>query len=345
MAETLRVMSETPAETSGPGAAPDVLSSVLEAVRLTGAVLFQGRFSAPWALAAPPGAELAHLLMPYARRLVLFHVVARGHCWAESKAGQGVELGTHDIVILPHGDPHVMGHAPGQRALPVVELLSNPGPGAVPRLVHGGGGPSTELVCGFLHCGEVLFNPLLNNLPPMLRVRTRGAAGAHWFASSVDHLVRSAPTAQPGSAAVLARLAEVMFLEAIRQYMVHLPEREVGWLAGVRDPMVGRALARLHADPQRPWTVPALARCIGTSRSVLAQRFGELIGESPIRYLTRWRMQLAAKRLRDEPHRGMADIAHSVGYETEAAFSRAFKRVTGEPPTVWRARTVASANP
>jgi AraC-like DNA-binding protein len=330
----------------------DVLSEVLRVVRLAGAVFLNAEFSAPFAVQSPPSDQLAQAVMPSAESVSLFHILAEGECWFGVEGQPPLKLESGDAIIFPCGDQHTMSSEPGLKPVPIGRILSI-GPG-VTQLVHGGGGKKAEFVCGYLHCDQK-FNPLFSALPTFLCVRTRegsvavepaGEAQAPtgtavplhasmWLNTTIYYLVNEARDRQPGNEGTLARLTELMFVELLRHYMEQLPAGRSGWLAGLRDPQVGKALSVIHAQPAQNWTVEDLAREAGVSRSALADRFTDLIGESPVRYLTGWRMHLARQLLR-EGELSVGEIALRVGYDSEYAFNRAFKRHVGEPPATWR---------
>jgi AraC-like DNA-binding protein len=330
--------SESHARPSGPAPAPapDVLSDVLRSVRLTGAVYFDLELSAPWVAEAPPSREIAGTVMPGAQRVIEYHLVARGVCWGRLVDGEPIRLREGDLIIFPQGDPHLLASDPGLRAEPDMALFERRT--ATLPLVYefGGGGPDrTRIVCCFLGCDERPFNPLLTALPKVIHLARAGEdAASGWATTLLNIAVRESGTARAGRDNVLARLSELMFVEAIRRYIEALPGAQTGWLAGLRDAVVGQALAALHADPARVWTVDGLARHVGVSRSVLADRFAEMVGETPMPYLALWRMQLASRRLLEGGT--VAAVAAAVGYESEAAFSRAFKKLVGESPATWR---------
>lgn len=322
----------------------DALSEVLAAVHLSGSVFFDVTAKSPWVAEAPPAAQIAPQVAPGAQHAIEYHVVSAGSCWISlvgDNASEPVKLNEGDIVVVPHGDPHVVSSAPGMRAEPNFEVYGQPGEDiAVPfRLQAGGEGPSeSRLICGFFSCDVRPFNPLLDSLPRFIRVG-RGSLVSH---SLLDQFIRFATAEmgnrRAGSQSVLNRLSELMFVEVIRLYMDQLEGSNTGWLAGLRDPLVGRALTLLHARPSHAWTLEQLASEAAASRSVLADRFNHLVGYPPIQYLTRWRMQIAARRLMD-PTARIASVAHEVGYESEAAFSRAFKKFVGQSPGQWRTRS------
>jgi AraC family transcriptional regulator, alkane utilization regulator len=320
----------------------DVLSDLLRVVRLSGAVLVRGDLTAPWTVETPPPAQLARRLLPGARRLVILHVVAEGHCWIALDDGERVPMPPRTLAVLPYADAHVMSSGERGEPVPIVDLMPAAATHAgVPVVAHGGGGAATRLVCGVLHCDELLFNPVLKTLPRLLVARPAPGAESSLVSATIRHLVEEAATPQAGGACLRARLAELLLLEVLRGHLASLPPRAPGWLGAVNDPLVGGALQQLHARPRERWTVARLARQVGASRSRLGTRFTALVGEPPMRYLTRWRLQLAARMLR-EGEAGLAAIAEQVGYESEAAFNRAFKRHAGAPPGAWRARPAAS---
>ncbi|MGE0461781.1 MAG: AraC family transcriptional regulator [Vicinamibacterales bacterium] len=316
----------------------DVLSDVLRAVRLTGAVYFDYELRSPWVAEAPPSREIAAVVMPGAERVIEYHLIARGACWGYMAGGEPVRLHEGDLLLFPQGDAHVLASAPGMRATPDIAGYAR-GSTPLPLFYElGGGGPDgARVICGFLGCDERPFNPLLDALPRMLHVPATIAEGTDgWIGRLLLTAVREARQARPGSENVLARMSELMFVETVRRYLETLPAGQSGWLAGLRDPLVGQALAALHGAPAEAWTVDSLARRVGASRSVLAERFAALVGHPPIQYLTMWRMQVASRRLLDGGT--VAEAAADVGYDSEPAFSRAFKKVLGQAPGTWRRR-------
>jgi AraC-like DNA-binding protein len=313
----------------------DALSDVLRAVRLTGAVFFDVHAADPWVAEAPASAAIIERCFPDAGHLVHYHVVTEGRIWGGlDHEGPSVQLDAGDVIVFPHGDAHVLASAPGARGtLDLARfdaVAHNPRPFAI--AMGQGTAPSAHFVCGFLACDARPFNPLLSALPRVMHVK--GGTGA-----ATESLVRFAlaegQDRRPGSDIVLGRLSELMFLDVVRRYLASLPPDRTGWLAGLREPFVGRALAALHRDPTRDWTIESLAREVALSRSALAERFTQLVGLPPMQYLANWRMQLAATHLLAGTD-SVAAIADRVGYESEAAFSRAFKKAVGAPPGVWR---------
>jgi AraC-like DNA-binding protein len=313
----------------------DALSETLRVVRLVGAIFINARFTAPWCYQSPRADTAAPVLEPGAERVVIFHLITEGECYVELDDGPPMRLIAGDVVLFPQGDAHRMASAPGlppaKSARRLDEVLARR-----PReLRYGGGGASTSLVCGYLACEDRLAKMLLAGLPQVVRVNVRGSNAGVWLEASMRYALAEARSPRPGGAGVLAKLAEVLFIEVLRLYMNEQREGRVGWLAGVGDRIVGAALHALHEHPAQAWTLEALARTAGASRSVLAERFQHLVGSSPMQYLTQWRMLLAANLL-SRSNAPLAHIAEDVGYQTDTAFSRAFRREYGVPPAAWR---------
>jgi AraC-like DNA-binding protein len=321
----------------------DVLSDVLRAVRLTGAVYFDFELSSPWVAEAPPSRELAGKVMPGAERVIEYHLIARGACWGHALGQAPMRLSEGDLIVFPQGDAHVLSSAPGMRAAPDMSpfaRMSTPLP--IVYELGGGGAERARVVCGFLGCDERPYNPLLTALPAVIHLPAAGPhASTGWLGTLLGIAVKESGSARAGSENVLARLSELMFVEAIRRYLEALPPAQTGWLAGLRDPVVGQALSALHAGPGQSWTVERLAQLVGVSRSVFAERFTEMVGQPPMQYLALWRMQLASRLLIEGGH--VSGVAGAVGYESEAAFSRAFKKLVGQAPATWRRGTIAIA--
>ena len=331
----------------------DVLSDVLRVVRLSGAVFFTADFSAPWAVESPIPEMLASAVMPEAECVVLFHILVEGECEVVCRRHSVTTMETGDVIVFPRGDQHTMRSHGAATPTPITSIFSPGRYDEPPQLSYGGGGRTSRFVCGYLNCDQ-RFSPLVEALPTMLLVRSRDdyssidavdASGSRptvvpqgsgtWLGTTLKFTINEARTARPGNAAMLGRLTELMFVEILREYMHRLPANHGGWLAGLNDAHVGKALRLLHANPMRNWTVDELARESAISRSALAERFTELVGDAPIRYLANWRMQLAKQMLREGAH-SVQEVATRVGYESEAAFNRAFKRATGSPPATWR---------
>ncbi|MGZ3275695.1 MAG: AraC family transcriptional regulator [Caulobacteraceae bacterium] len=312
----------------------DALSDILRVVRLSGAFFFHARFTAPFCYAAARASDLAPLVEPGAERLVIFHLITQGECWIEPEGLAPVRLQAGDVALLPHNHAHRMASAAGLPAQPGGELAALISP--QPRLIsYGGGGVPTLMVCGFMACEAGLGRMLLAGLPPVVRAPLLGTEAWSWLESSVGYALAEARSGRPGGAGVLSKLAEVLFIEVLRNRMAAEDEDAVGWLAGVRDRVVGAALAALHRKPAHPWTLEELARTVGASRSVLAERFQKLMGVSPMQYLTQWRMVMAASLLRRSGAQ-LTHIAQDVGYQADTAFIRAFRRQYGQSPAAWR---------
>jgi AraC-like DNA-binding protein len=318
----------------------DALSEVLRAVRLQGALFFHGEFSAPWcfrsaqASAAVP--QLSFLAGPSApQRLIIFHFLTEGRAYARLPDGGREELASGDIVIIPHGDAHLIGNGSPERPVDSFRVFAKNLTEGLKAVRYGGGGEITRFVCGFMACEPRLSDVLLAGLPPLLKVRVADEPSAKWLEHSIRFSVDQASESSAGSGLVLAKLSEVLFVEALRCYVMALPPGQTGWLAGTRDTAVGKALGLLHREPAHPWTVTDLARRTGLSRTRLAERFRHFLGESPIAYLAQWRLKLGAEML-ESGDGAIAEVAAAVGYGSEAAFNRAFKREFGCPPAQFR---------
>jgi AraC-like DNA-binding protein len=322
----------------------DTLSDVLRSVRLRGAVFYYLSYGNDWAAEAPAAKEIAAVI-PGAEHVMEYHVITKGSGWVAISGESPVRLDTGDIVILPHGDAHTMSSAPGMRPPAfdrewAISTMNEPKPismiyHTLTEFSYGAPSPdaSTNVACGFLGCDLRPFNPLIATLPRLLHLPATGDSA--WVAQVMRQAVTASHDKRPGGDAVLERISEMMFVDAIRRYVDTLPEHSTGWLAGLRDRYVSRALALLHEQPARDWTVEALASEIALSRSAFYDRFVKLIGQPPMQYLAQWRMQVAANMLR-QSRAPVAAIALDVGYDSEAAFARAFKRQVGAPPATWR---------
>jgi AraC-like DNA-binding protein len=314
----------------------DAFSEILSGVKLNGAVFFSAEFSAPWGFSAPPSNKYVAEFTTAEVRLVLYHFLIEGEALVQLADGSSVELKPGDIVIFPHGDPHTMSSGREATApFPSYGINSKVKAHDLSTLRAGGGGATSRFVCGYMTCDPYLSRPILNGLPPVFKVNIRTDRSGHWLENSILHLVEEAASGRVGSEAMLAKLSEALFVDTLRRYVVGLPEQQMGWLAGARDPVVGKSLGLLHSRVAHPWTIAHLADEVGISRSALVERFTRYLSEPPMTYLTRWRLQLAARSL-ESTSRGVAEIAADVGYESEAAFNRAFKREFGQPPGRYR---------
>ena len=308
---------------------------MLRIVRLTGAVFMDAEFTAPWCIGEPAGVEVCIDHMPNAQHVVIYHLVTEGSCEVFVPGDAPLAAAAGDLIVIPGGDAHALGSDLSRRPEPGGSLVVRRAPGDVPQVRHGGGGAVTRMVCGYLACQSSLFDTVLAALPRVMVVNMREGPGAQWLASSIRFGIAECAAERAGTGTVLAKLSELMFVEAIRRHIESLPADQAGWLAGLRDPSVGRTLALIHSRPAHGWTVEDLARAVGVSRSLLAERFTALVGQPPMQYLGRWRLQLAGDLLRSG-RQTVAAIAGDVGYDSEAAFSRAFKREMGVGPAAWR---------
>ena len=314
--------------------ATDTLSDVLKTVRLTGAAYFDVAAQDPWSVHSPARDLILPRILPGADHLIAYHVVTAGRCFARLEGeGEGVPLEAGEVVVFTNADPHVMSSKAGMRAEPpTADMIEIADAGLLPFQINlmNGGAVSARLVCGYLACDAKPFNPLLEALPPM-----QGRNDNGWLGQFIHFAVAEVAEKRAGSESVLTKLSELMFIDVVRRYIEALPPQNAGWLAGLRDPAVGKALALIHARPSFNWTIEGLARQCGTSRTVMAERFVQFVGVPPMHYLAKWRMQIASEML-SRHHSNMATIAAEIGYESEAAFSRAFKKMMGVAPSAWR---------
>ncbi len=321
-------------------ASADVLSDVLRIVRLSGAVFFRADMGLPWAARSVSTDELTQMLLPRAQQMMLFHVIEHGRCWMAVDGSAPIELADGDVIVLPHGKEHTLASDLELEPVPMREIIPRPD-GRVSTITVGEGSARNRIVCGFLHCDEQLFNPLCHGLPDVIHVRTTAEPSGSLLPALVASMMREAQADEAGTSCLLARVSELVFIEVLRRHIASLGPDASGWLGALKDPLVGRALRLLHGSPEHPWSVDSLSRQVGASRSLLADRFRLLVGQPPMQYLTCWRLQLAASLLQSGGP-SIAEISSRVGYESEAAFSRAFKRHTGAPPAAWRDRNLPS---
>lgn len=313
----------------------DALSELLRAVKLSGAVFFNAQCAAPWCMRSPPSSFLCRYVAAESSHVIIFHLIAGGRAWLRI-GDDTVSLAAGDIVMLPHGDEHLFGNGSGGATID--------GEASLPAMLTGelktshlgsGDGERTHVICGYLVSEAGLARAVLSSLPSIVRVPIRSDPYGQGLENMIHHAVEQAASGAPGSGVIVARLAEVLFAEALRRYLAQLPTGRTGWLAGAADAVVGRALECLHRRPAHPWTVDELAQAAGISRSALTERFARYLGQAPIAYLTDWRLELAAERLRTTS-RSVLQVAGEVGYESEAAFNRAFKRRFAMPPAAYR---------
>jgi AraC-like DNA-binding protein len=315
----------------------DALSDVLRVAHLTGGVFLHADFFAPWCMSGRVAPEHCSPALGPTSHLILYHYVVEGELRVQIQGqdGEGLVIGPGEVVLLPRNDLHLMG---SDLSLPPVagrDIIHPPQGGGLASIRHGGEGGRTRMICGFLACASAEGNPVLSTLPALLKLNVDQAGAAEWIRSTFHYAAAEVAAGRPGSGTVLAKLSELLFVEAVRRYAETLPDGQIGWLAGLRETHVARALALLHGDITRNWTVDDLSREVGLSRSALADRFIHLIGVPPMHYLASWRMQVATQKLRDTSA-SLAQVAETVGYESEAAFSRAFKKAFGAAPATWR---------
>jgi AraC-like DNA-binding protein len=316
----------------------DVLSDVLAAVRLKGAIFFDIDAAAPFVGETPDTKIIGPRILPDAEHVIMFHLMMSGSCWAALGKGsrEPVRLLAGDVIVFPRGDENVLSSHPGERGSPNMSLYRQPSsnellPFNVRHVVEGA--EHTRFICGFLGCDTRPFNPLLAALPDMILDRNEDKGG--WVAGLFDVAVNEAYSRRAGTDTILSKLSELMFVEVVRRHIETLPEDSRGWLSGLRDRHVGAALQLIHGRPTEPWTLDGLAHDVGLSRTTFADRFGQYVGIPPMQYLARWRMQLAARQL-ETPGLSIGQVAANVGYESEAAFNRAFKKLIGTTPGTWR---------
>lgn len=317
---------------SAPEADPSALAlrPALERLRLEGAIFLRAEYSESWAFESPDSPTNAALLHPSASRVILFHVVAKGRCFVSPGDGERHWAEAGDVIVLPYGDQHTMGGVEPAERVALTEILEPPPWTEMPVITHGDGGDRTDVVCGYLHCEHPLFDPELRALPAAFVVRPPKGPAARWVEASVEYALEGAP----GSWST--RLPELLLLEVLRLHLATAPAAESGWVAALQDPILAPAMAKLHASPDHKWTVADLAATVAVSRSVLDGRFRQVLGRSPIRYLTEWRIHVAEDLLATTDL-GVAAISRRVGYDAEESFSRAFKRSHGASPAIWRA--------
>jgi AraC-like DNA-binding protein len=318
----------------------DVLSEVLRAVKLEGALFFNAEFSAPWCISARPAAAIARYLSPNAEHLIVYHLLTEGRAYARLTDGREEQLTAGDVVIFPHGDAHLIGNGAPVAPVDSIKTFAKNLAQGLKVVRYGGGGQVTRFVCGYLACEPRLSEVFLAGLPSLMRVSVGGEPSGRWIEHSIRFSVDEGSGGRAGSGLVLAKLSEVLFVETLRRYINELPPDQSGWLAGARDPVIGKVLALLHRDPAQAWTLASLARSAGLSRTRLAERFRHFLSEPPMAYLAKWRLKLGAEMLQSTED-SVAEIAAAVGYGSEAAFNRAFKRAFESPPAQFRRKCKA----
>lgn len=332
--------SESHAQTSETAAAVDkLISNVLENIRLKGAVFFAWQPRWPYATGVPDGRHFRDLILPSIEQIISYHIVVEGPCWAVVSGSEPVRLESGDILLVPNGDAYAISDQPRPPSdsdiEPARQFFSMMAAGELPLvIVDGGEGPEqSRLVCGFLGCDRQPYNPILNGLPKSIVLARSALSGP--INELIDIVLRECSEPHAGTRCMMIRLGELLFIEVLRQYLLESSDRHNAWIQGLADPLVAKILALLHGRIAEDWTLERLAGELGSSRSTIAERFHELIGVPPMQYLTLWRMQTAARMLREGQEK-ILPIAREVGYDSEAAFSRAFKRIVGVSPSVWR---------
>ena len=315
----------------------DAVSDVLRVAHLTGGVFLHAEFFAPWCIAGRLAPEHCAPALGPASHLIIYHYVIEGNfrIRVEGEDGKELVVGAGEVVLLPRNDLHLIGSDLSVPPVVGSDIIHPPKDGGLSSIRHGGTGERTRMICGFLGCSSAKGNPVLSTLPPLLKLNVEQGGAAEWIRSTFQYAAEEVSTGRVGSETVLAKLSELLFVEAVRRYAETLPDGQTGWFAGLREPFVARALALLHRDVTRRWTVDDLGREVGLSRSALADRFIRLIGVPPMHYLANWRMEVAAQKLRNT-NASLAQVAEIVGYDSEAAFSRAFKKAFGTAPATWR---------
>jgi AraC-like DNA-binding protein len=316
----------------------DALSDVLKTVRLTGAAFFDVVAKAPWVAESPCRDLILPRILPGGGHLIAYHVLTEGRCFANIVDEEPIPIGAGEVIVFTKCDPHVLSSSPGMRADRAATLDAATASQLPFAVTLGDDGPiSAKLVCGYLACDAHPFNPLLDNLPPVITARDSRDDETPWLGQFIRLATMESADKRAGGESVLARLSELMFIEVVRRHLANMPAEQAGWLAGLRDPFVGKALSLLHARPEQDWTIEKLGKDVGLSRSVLAERFADLVGMPPMQYLAKWRMQMAS-RLLNGGNTNIATVAAEIGYASEAAFSRAFKKMVGVSPSDWRRR-------
>jgi AraC-like DNA-binding protein len=313
----------------------DPLSDLFRIIRLTGGVFLDAVLSEPWCVTSQFTEEDCGPDVAEIGAIIGFHFVLEGRMLVQMADGETREVESDHVVLLPRNDPHLLASELGRPAVSAQDLMRRARAGVMAHIDHGDiTRPRTRFVCGYV-ASATRHHPLLEALPALLIMDLRGKPSADWVRSSFRFAAQEVASGRPGAQTVLARLSELLFVEAVREHLDRLPQSGTGWLAALRDPALARALSAIHGRVGESWTADALAAEARLSRSAFAERFGEVLGLPPLTYLTRWRMQIAARRLRDT-HQGIAEIAAEVGYESEATFSRAFKREMGIAPGRYR---------
>jgi AraC-like DNA-binding protein len=314
------------------------LDEALERLHLEGAIYLRAEYTERWALADPGGPVFAAMMHPGAERLIVFHVVASGRCWISSPNGERHWASAGEVIVLPYGDASVMGGVELVEPVSILSVVPAPPWTEMPIVRHGEGGRRTDVVCGFLYSDDPLFDPALKAFPPAFVVRPPSGPARSWFDASITYAIEESGQRRGIRS---TRLPELLLIEVLRLHLANAPASERGWLAALRDPVLAPAMKAIHTAPERKWTVAELGKEAAVSRSFLDGRFRDILGLSPIRYVNEWRMRIAQDLLATTEVK-VGAIAKRVGYHSEEAFSRAFKRAHGQSPSLWRAARLAS---
>jgi AraC-like DNA-binding protein len=311
------------------------LAGTLAQLRLQGAIFLRGEYTEAWAYDSLPPKDALAVLAPGAERMLLFHVIASGKAWIETYESERHWASEGDVIVLPYGDGHRMGGSEPAEPVPVADLIDDPPWERMPIIRHGGQGGATHVVCGYLTCDHPLFDPRLRALPPVFVVQPPDGPAREWVRASISYAMQQTALVAKDRFEAPTNIPELMVVEVLKLHLATTPADKTGWLRALRDPVLAPALAAIHAAPERKWNLLSLAKQASVSVSLLDERFREVLGLAPIRYLTGWRMHVAKDLLRSSDL-GVVAVAHRVGYESEEAFSRAFKRETGLAPSAWR---------
>ena len=312
----------------------DALSDLLRVVGLTGGVFMDAEFTEPWLVSGFVGPEACSAFMAPPEKVIAFHYVIEGGFGVELPDGTRIAVGSGEAILLPHNNLHLFGTDFALDAAAAGALVQQPGALSIARIQHGGGGAATRMICGFMG-GSANLAPVLSGLPDFLLIPLSELPSGQWIGQTFTHAAAMLRRGVAGTQASLSKVSELLFIEALRHHMEAMPDDQLGWLAAVRDPAIGRTLALIHTQLDLPWTTGRLAKEAGMSRSAFADRFTALVGMPPMGYVINWRMQVAQQKLRDT-NLAIIQVALATGYDSEAAFSRAFKREVGVPPASWR---------
>lgn len=333
-------MPEPLAQNDPAAAAPDreptsALGDALSRLRLQGAIFLRGEYTEAWAYESMPSADAAALLAPDATRVLLFHVIASGRCWIEVPGGERHWANSGDVIVLPYNDEHRMGGTTAATAVSITTIIDPPPWERMPMIRYGEGGQATNVVCGYLICEDPMFDPRLRVFPPVFVVSPPAGPAREWVKASIEYAVQQTMQVGVNRFEAPPQVPELLLVEILKLHLASSPAADQGWARAIRDPILAPALAAIHGSPERKWSVASLAHEAHVSISLLDERFREVLGIAPIRYLTGWRMHVAEDLLRSSDL-SLASVARRVGYDSEEAFSRAFKRAHDQAPSVWR---------